>query len=562
MQVLSKFKRKMSKIHFSVVVPAYNAADTLDETLASLRTQTFPMWEAIIVDDGSTDSTATIAYSWAQRDNRFRVILQSNGGESAARNTGIRAARNDWLVFLDSDDWLAPQYLERMAKQIAKDPKLDAVVCSCVRVTPSGQYGPASVYTQSLLSNLFPEFVKDCPFALLNCVVRCSLVQEIGEFDTGLVTCADWDFWQRVARTGARFGNIPEVLTYYRMRPGSASSNAERILVDGLTVIRRGHDRDPRVRFPHPDYANGLSSNGLSEEFYRHSLWPVSHKIVRGEDARPLLQFLEKVRAPNLNPLEVATCLFKYIPLAANRTYKDWPILWPTLAIRLNAFLSALEAQSQVADLAKQTILHIERLIVNIADLKQPITIGTTHKVRINIDFSIEDVKVQEGVEQLICAVESMGQYIGSIRLSAFQRVVSKKAIAEAIENDLALPLMLVYFRIRLPRDNTLLHIRIRRLTQENQPLRIPLELAGLLVPVLRWQLRDGLLREPLLLLRFLRLVLRMRPVHIAIKIIRTDPESRRKRFKEFLINMGQRLIREQKLVTIKSDEEIPQPLF
>src|SRR2546423_3757367 len=104
----------MGKMQFSVIVPAYNAETTLADTLASLHDQTFPDWEAIIVDDGSTDRTAEIAASWAGQDNRFRLVRQANGGESAARNTGISAAQHNWLLFLDADDWVSRQYLQRM----------------------------------------------------------------------------------------------------------------------------------------------------------------------------------------------------------------------------------------------------------------------------------------------------------------------------------------------------------------------------------------------------------------------------------------------------------------
>src|SRR5687767_6379658 len=92
----------------SVVVPAYNAAATLAEALRSLVGQTFPRWEAIVVDDGSSDGTADVAAQFAEMDTRFRVIRQANQGEAGARNAGIEAARFDWLLFLDADDWMAP----------------------------------------------------------------------------------------------------------------------------------------------------------------------------------------------------------------------------------------------------------------------------------------------------------------------------------------------------------------------------------------------------------------------------------------------------------------------
>src|SRR6187551_1115363 len=83
----------------SVLVPAYNAETTLAATLESVLGQTYQQWEAIVVDDGSTDATASVARSFATRDTRIQLLQQANGGESAARNTGIAASRGDWLLF-------------------------------------------------------------------------------------------------------------------------------------------------------------------------------------------------------------------------------------------------------------------------------------------------------------------------------------------------------------------------------------------------------------------------------------------------------------------------------
>src|SRR5690242_10600305 len=111
-------------IEVSIVIPAYNAAKTLAEAVASLQAQTFEAWEAIVVDDGSTDDTLSIANRLAVAEQRLRVISQSNHGVSAARNAGIDSARAEWLLFLDADDWLLPMCLERMLGCVAADRQL------------------------------------------------------------------------------------------------------------------------------------------------------------------------------------------------------------------------------------------------------------------------------------------------------------------------------------------------------------------------------------------------------------------------------------------------------
>lgn len=98
----------------SLIIPVYNVARWLREALDSVEKQTFTDWEAILVDDGSTDDSGTICDKYASRNPHFRVIHTSNGGLSMARNTGIDAARGSEIAFMDSDDLIPPDYLEVM----------------------------------------------------------------------------------------------------------------------------------------------------------------------------------------------------------------------------------------------------------------------------------------------------------------------------------------------------------------------------------------------------------------------------------------------------------------
>lgn len=99
------------KPFFSIIIPVYNVAPYLRECLDSVLAQTFTDWEAICVDDGSTDESGAILDEYAAKDKRFRVIHKTNGGVSSARNTGLDAARGDWIGFLDADDILAHDWL-------------------------------------------------------------------------------------------------------------------------------------------------------------------------------------------------------------------------------------------------------------------------------------------------------------------------------------------------------------------------------------------------------------------------------------------------------------------
>ena len=96
----------------SVVIPAYNAEQFLDETLESVLSQTYENWECIIVNDGSTDNTESVAKKWCEKDARFRYFYKENSGASDTRNLGIKEARGEYIAFLDADDLYMPNFLE------------------------------------------------------------------------------------------------------------------------------------------------------------------------------------------------------------------------------------------------------------------------------------------------------------------------------------------------------------------------------------------------------------------------------------------------------------------
>lgn len=98
----------------SIVIPVYNVEKYLAECVDSVLAQTYTDWEAILVDDGATDSSGRMCDEYAKKDSRIRVIHRENGGLSAARNTGLNAARGEYVYFLDSDDYILPRTLEEL----------------------------------------------------------------------------------------------------------------------------------------------------------------------------------------------------------------------------------------------------------------------------------------------------------------------------------------------------------------------------------------------------------------------------------------------------------------
>jgi Glycosyl transferase family 2/Carbohydrate binding domain/Leucine-rich repeats of kinetochore protein Cenp-F/LEK1 len=349
-------------VNVTVIMPAYNAATTIAEAIESVLAQTSPDWELIVVNDGSSDATLEVATAFAARDSRIRVISQPNGGESAARNTGLAEARYDWIVFLDADDWILPAYVERMTLELANQPSLDAVHCGCARIAQDGTqvvdgYRPP-------MGDLFPTLARRAAFPVHSCMVRKSLVNQVGWFDTTLRKSPDWDLWQRIARAGANFGSVPEILAHYRMGSNSASLEAEQMLYDGLKVLKRGHLSDPRVSNPRPEYVNGLSGSTVqSQEFYLLS-WSAGLLLGTGRDARHLLQAVGDDSYPALYANAIAQCLFEAATLPLCRSREAWEELWPQVKDLAEEFLVALEAQSQAPHLARASFVELKKLVL------------------------------------------------------------------------------------------------------------------------------------------------------------------------------------------------------
>lgn len=124
---------------FSVLINNYNYGRFLDRALASVAAQTRPADEVIVVDDGSTDDSLSVARRWAEKDSRINIIAKDNGGHLSALNAGFRAASGDIITFLDADDEYLPTWLERLASMYAAAPEYDLVYC---RVQMHGLSGP------------------------------------------------------------------------------------------------------------------------------------------------------------------------------------------------------------------------------------------------------------------------------------------------------------------------------------------------------------------------------------------------------------------------------------
>ncbi|MEZ4590868.1 MAG: glycosyltransferase [Chloroflexota bacterium] len=412
----------------SIVMPAYNAAATIAESIESVLAQTMPQWELIVVDDGSTDETAVIAKSFAAKDDRIRLLRQQNQGACAARNTGLAVAQHGWLLFLDADDLLLPTHLQRVTAVARSNPALDAVHSGWARLTPDG-----AVYDEDACQatgDLFDLLACRCPFPPFTCIVRHELATAVGGFDPAVRSNQDWDFWQRVARTGAQFGRVPEVLGYYRIRAGSiSSSNPVTFFADGLAVIAQGHTVDARVAHLQPVHAAGRNPADMAQVRLMWVCWSAGLLLGRGQDPRVLLAQLGEDHWPEFDAYGLVHCLFRAVAIGRGETFGRWSALWPELERPIQQFLGAFAAQAQAPDLARAAQRHLERLVLEHAPQARPLAIGGTWAVAVQVEQPLPVLTPPPGTAVCRCEVWLGQQYLGAVELTDTQQMA--RAIAQ-----------------------------------------------------------------------------------------------------------------------------------
>ncbi len=123
----------------SIIIPVYKTESTLDRCMESIVRQEYQDWEAILVDDGSPDGCPAICDEWGRRDPRISVVHQKNGGLSAARNAGLERVRGEYITFVDSDDYLSPDVLQKLMLHLSAHPDYDILEYSMLRFDDHGE---------------------------------------------------------------------------------------------------------------------------------------------------------------------------------------------------------------------------------------------------------------------------------------------------------------------------------------------------------------------------------------------------------------------------------------
>ena len=265
----------------AVIVPAYGVAHLVGEALASLQAQRLAEWECVVIDDGAPDDVAGAVAPFLA-DPRIRFLATPNRGVSAARNRAITATTAPYVALLDGDDLLRPDYLARTVAALDADPDARLVTCNArifgavprERRCFDGQ--PSRGSLGDVLDRSFGVYI--------GTTFRRADFDAIGGFDEAMAQAEDFDLWVRLMLLGGHARYLDEVLGDYRVRPGSASASAERMLLGNIRVYEKalaeleGRPEEPLIRRLIADSRRALA--------LEHAI----DRIIDGDAARGLAQ--------------------------------------------------------------------------------------------------------------------------------------------------------------------------------------------------------------------------------------------------------------------------------
>ena len=297
--MLAKESPRETAPAISVIMPVYNGERFLAEAIDSILAQTFSDFEFIIVDDGSTDGTARIIRDYAGRDRRIRPLHhETNRGQSSALNTGIAAARGEFIAGMDADDISLPERLQKQIDYLRGHSHIGALGVFAREIDADGQFIREVAFPQShawiIINMLFGSTSVGGSLAML----RRDELQTIGGYNASALA-NDWELWTRLAER-TRFANLPETLYLYRKHEASITVSQRQQLADAKrAALQRWLERlwgeAPCPAFPRIyKLGRGAALNMLERRRLRGDLARLSHALLAAncvdEQDRALLE--------------------------------------------------------------------------------------------------------------------------------------------------------------------------------------------------------------------------------------------------------------------------------
>ena len=256
----------------SVIVPIYNAAPYLQETLDSILASTYRPIEVVMVDDGSTDNSLAIAKAHCEQHAECQVITQDNRGVSAARNTAIKAAKGTYILPVDADDKIADTFIQKSVDIMEENDNVRVVGCRCWMFGVVNKEWELPTFSHALLArkNMIPA----------TALYRKVDWESCGGYCEEEIYREDWDFWLSMMELGGTFHKLDEVLFYYRI-----SINSRRVLAKGRKKIIVD-----AINRRHPEYMQKY----LGGPLHYHRSWSRFINFFRSERQQGKYSDLEK----------------------------------------------------------------------------------------------------------------------------------------------------------------------------------------------------------------------------------------------------------------------------
>jgi peptidoglycan/xylan/chitin deacetylase (PgdA/CDA1 family) len=394
----------------SIVVPAHNAEATLARALDCLLDQEIVDWEAIIVDDASTDRTPAIIAGYVERDARFRRLSSCAHSAAGARNSGISTARGHWLMFLDADDWVDAGFLAKMLAALKTAPAAVAAYCGSRRAMPDDELTPPSISTE-VATQPFETFARQCAIATHALLVDRETIVGLGGFDVSLRTCEDWDLWQRLARLGKNWVMVDEPLAFYRISPDALSRNSTQMLADAEIVIARGFSPDPRVKHPASAHANGaIEANGgtASEALAWFALWNAASDCGSGSGSIDP-QLLRALPAGRKWAREIAKVAVDGLAVGSLSVPAQLAARWDRFGGAITGLITELGNVWDNLAAARRVQYHLEQMLLDVDDLAAPRRLARTLGIRVDAR-NPTSTELPQGVDQIYAYLMVDGQ--------------------------------------------------------------------------------------------------------------------------------------------------------
>jgi len=252
----------------SVVVPVYNVAPYLRQCMDSIVGQTLKELEIICVDDGSTDKSPAILQEYTERDNRIQIIRQENAGPGVARNIGMEQASGEYLIFLDSDDWFEPDFLEQMVLR-AQATDADVVICKAVefdtntgKELPSDwmmktQHLPGDTFSPEQIATHLFQFTYGMPWDKL---YRRQYLEKSGIIFPKLKNSEDLAFVFPSLLAAERIAILKSVMVHHRVNRNSSVSNSRTLQPDApykaFQIVRTYLEHNDQTEIFHRSFLN------------------------------------------------------------------------------------------------------------------------------------------------------------------------------------------------------------------------------------------------------------------------------------------------------------------